>query len=189
MVSVRLTSSSWVSMDEMESEPKLAQKISAAVRLQRKLHRCAAHLQHRQKMVGQQRRILLRCPGICGQRKTHHHDLVSAGAGDERLRRVGQDRDVRCARAAGEDRTQVWDGRGVRLRLGGRPGKAVAGGGLRRFRREDRDAAAHRLVTTRVRMSVEMRASPGCSPVPATAISRRALRSMTLTELEPLLAT
>jgi len=46
-----------------------------------------------------------------------------------------------------------------------------------------------RLVTTSERMSVEMRARPGCSPVPATAISRRRSRSMTETELEPELAT
>src|SRR6476469_2558038 len=46
-----------------------------------------------------------------------------------------------------------------------------------------------RFVTTRLRMSGEMRARPGCSPGPATAISRRASRSITLTEFEPLFAT
>ena len=44
-------------------------------------------------------------------------------------------------------------------------------------------------VTTSERPSGETFASPGCSPVPITPISRRWSRSMTLTLFEPLLAT
>jgi len=126
--------------------------VSTRVRLHRQMHWSQPDIEESQKMVGCQRRIMLRRPDIRRQRSLPP-SLMPARAGDESLRRVRQDSDIRSLRTASEGGAKPQR-RGI-----------VSVRHVMRRDIEDRDASLPRFVTTSDRISGETRASPGCSPV------------------------
>src|SRR5579883_3418965 len=69
----------------------------SAVRLQRQMDRCLAHVEKCEQAVG-----VFALNGAAWARKAHGHDLMSGRAGYEGLRRVGQNSGICSARASGE---------------------------------------------------------------------------------------
>ena len=142
---------------------RVRDKQFAAIGLERKLHRRAAHVEQGFQPIG-------RCGGSIGTgfvRQLDGHDLVAAGAGCERLGRVGQNDDIGGAGAAFKN------------------GANLARGGV-----DDADGVSAAVGDDeRLAVRRETRAAAGSSPTPICATSRRAFRSRTEMLFEPELAT